>query len=167
MNVISSLFSFLADKIGNVTMGTTATTLTGAIAEHESDISTINTSVTKLNNAIKFNSSNYSGFVGRMDAMTGATSRIPMFAKQSYSSTSPSVTAGGHTDVRFDLSTKTGYTPMAVVGVQLTGSAFYYYTATISGTEAVIYIRNIGSSAATTTVRITVFFIATTAVSGG
>lgn len=33
MNIISSLFDFLADKIGNVSMGTTATTITGAIAE--------------------------------------------------------------------------------------------------------------------------------------
>lgn len=38
MNRISSLFNFIANKIGNVSMGTTATTLTGAIAEHESDI---------------------------------------------------------------------------------------------------------------------------------
>ena len=41
MNVISSLFNFIGNKIGNVSMGTTATTLTGAIAEHESDINGI------------------------------------------------------------------------------------------------------------------------------
>ena len=47
MNRISSLFNFIANKIGNVTMGTTATTITGAIAEHESEISTLseNTSI--------------------------------------------------------------------------------------------------------------------------
>lgn len=33
MNIISSLFNFIADTIGNVSMGTTATTLSGAIAE--------------------------------------------------------------------------------------------------------------------------------------
>lgn len=45
MNRISSLFNFIANKIGNVTMGTTATTITGAIAEHESDISTLQQNV--------------------------------------------------------------------------------------------------------------------------
>lgn len=49
MNRISSLFNFIANKIGNVSMGTTATTVTGAIAEHESDIATI-----KNNPAIKW-----------------------------------------------------------------------------------------------------------------
>lgn len=43
MNVLSSLLNFIGNKIGSTTMGTTATTLTGAIAEHESDISSINT----------------------------------------------------------------------------------------------------------------------------
>lgn len=38
MNRISSLFNFIANKIGNVAMGTTANTVTGAIAEHETDI---------------------------------------------------------------------------------------------------------------------------------
>ena len=41
MNRISSLFNFIANKIGNVSMGTTATTITGAIAEHEGDITSI------------------------------------------------------------------------------------------------------------------------------
>lgn len=43
MNRISSLLNFIANKLGNVTMGTTATTITGAIAEHESDIATLQT----------------------------------------------------------------------------------------------------------------------------
>lgn len=41
MNRISSLFNFIANKIGNTAMGTTATTLTGAIKEHEDDIAGI------------------------------------------------------------------------------------------------------------------------------
>lgn len=36
----------IAAKIGNTTMGTTATTITGAIAEHEADISGLNSNVT-------------------------------------------------------------------------------------------------------------------------
>lgn len=45
MNRISSLFNFIANKLGNVSMGTTAQTITGAIAEHESDISTLQNNV--------------------------------------------------------------------------------------------------------------------------
>ena len=43
MNRISSLFNFIGTKIGNVSMGTSANTITGAIAEHESDITTLQT----------------------------------------------------------------------------------------------------------------------------
>lgn len=54
MNRISSLFNFIANKLGNVSMGTTATTVTGAIAEHESDIASIlndiSISTTRLSN---------------------------------------------------------------------------------------------------------------------
>lgn len=44
MNRISSLFNFIANKIGNVSMGTDATTITGAIKEHEDDIAGIKNS---------------------------------------------------------------------------------------------------------------------------
>lgn len=162
MNIISSLFSFIANKIGNVTMGTEATTLTGAIAEHEGDITVINNKVTAMDDAIKFNGTK-SAFVGQLQAMNGATSKIAMFAKQSYSDTTGSVAGGGHVDVRLDLSGKTGYTPFAIVGIQITGSSFYPYAFTISGTEAVVYVKNTGSTASSTNVRVTVLFIATTA----
>lgn len=45
IDAIHTSLSSLLTKVGNVTMGTTATTITGAIAEHESDISTINASL--------------------------------------------------------------------------------------------------------------------------
>lgn len=48
MNILSSLLNFIGDKIGNVSMGTTATTLTGAIAEHESQINTVTGKVSRL-----------------------------------------------------------------------------------------------------------------------
>lgn len=41
MNVLSSLLNFIGNKIGSTSMGTSATTITGAIAEHENDISGI------------------------------------------------------------------------------------------------------------------------------
>lgn len=43
MNVLSSILNFIGNTIGSETMGTTATTLTGAIAEHESDIAELQT----------------------------------------------------------------------------------------------------------------------------
>jgi hypothetical protein len=41
MNILSSLLNFIANKIGNVDMGTSAATLTGAIAEHETQINSL------------------------------------------------------------------------------------------------------------------------------
>lgn len=46
MNILSSLLNFIANKIGNVSMGTSATTLTGAIAEHETQINSLATRMT-------------------------------------------------------------------------------------------------------------------------
>ena len=43
MNRISSLFNFIGNKIGNVSMGTTATTVTGAIAELKSAVTALQT----------------------------------------------------------------------------------------------------------------------------
>ena len=56
----------VSDQIGNTTMGTTATTLTGAIAEHESDISTLNSNlITEM-----FTGTRASGFDGgRLDGI--------------------------------------------------------------------------------------------------
>lgn len=45
IDAIHTSLSSLLDKVGNVTMGTTATTITGAIAEHEGDITTIDASL--------------------------------------------------------------------------------------------------------------------------
>ena len=50
MNVLSSILSFIAEKIGNVAMGTEAESLTGAIAEHQSAIADMDTDVTDLMN---------------------------------------------------------------------------------------------------------------------
>lgn len=59
MNVLSSMLSFIAEKIGSTTMGTTATTLTGAIAEHESDISTLNTNNTNTTLSVSYTENDY------------------------------------------------------------------------------------------------------------
>lgn len=56
-NKLSSILAFIGEKIGGVTMGTTATTLTGAIAEHESDIATINSNIATT--PVKLDDANY------------------------------------------------------------------------------------------------------------
>lgn len=43
MTIVSSILNFIANKIGNTSMGTTATTLTGAIAEVNAKTSTVQT----------------------------------------------------------------------------------------------------------------------------
>lgn len=57
MNILSSLLNFIANKIGNVNMGTSATTLTGAIAEHETQIN----SLAVNNPAIFWHTGTYTG----------------------------------------------------------------------------------------------------------
>lgn len=46
MYSLKKIVKEIMSKIGSVTMGTTATTITGAIAEHESDISNLNSNLT-------------------------------------------------------------------------------------------------------------------------
>lgn len=86
-----------------------------------------------------------------------------LFAKESKSVTSASVNAGATLRVAVPIS-KTGYTPWGIEGVQLTNSAFSYYTHIISGTNAVVYIKNNGSSAGTTGINLDVSYIATSAL---
>jgi hypothetical protein len=86
-----------------------------------------------------------------------------MFLKDGTSTTSASVEAGKTLRVEVDVP-RTGYTPMAIAGVQLTSSAFTYYAATLSGNKAVVYIKNNGSADATTGINLIVFYIATSAL---
>ena len=44
----SKIKSFVNDKLGSTTMGTTATTVTGAIAEHEGDITSLSSQIASL-----------------------------------------------------------------------------------------------------------------------
>ena len=86
-----------------------------------------------------------------------------LFAKESKSVTSASVPAGGTLRVQIGVA-KTGYTPWGIEGVQLTNSAFSHYTHIISGSNAVVYIKNNGSSAGTTNINLDVSYIATSAL---
>ena len=86
-----------------------------------------------------------------------------IFVKESKSVTSASVNAGATLCVAVSID-KTGYTPWGIEGIQLTNSSFTYYTQTISEGEAVVYIKNNGSTAATTGIKLDVSFIASTAL---
>lgn len=48
---VKTALDSIDSTIGNTAMGTTATTITGAIAEHESDISTLNSKSSRINTA--------------------------------------------------------------------------------------------------------------------
>lgn len=133
MNRISSLFSFLANKIGNVTMGTSATTLTGAIAEHESDLATMQSSLNTL------------------------------FIAKDYSYAYTNLAAGGTlqvTGTMFNTSTPSGYTVMGIrratsghVSVALMAILAYG-----TGSSTVLNLKNTHTSAVSGTASISVIY---------
>ena len=115
-------------------------------------------------NAFTVDTSGNAAVAGKMQAITGysTTSTRAMFLKDGTSTTSASVAAGGTLRVAVNVN-RLGYTPMAIAGIQ-TSSQFTYFTATLSGNEAVVYIKNNGSSAATTPINLIVFYIASSAL---
>ena len=115
-------------------------------------------------NAFTVDTSGNTAVAGKMQAITGysTTTTRAMFLKDGTSATSASVAAGGTLRVGVDVG-RTGYTPMAIAGIQ-TSSQFTYFTATLSGNEAVVYIKNNGTTAATTPINLIIFYIATSAL---
>lgn len=63
LSKIAKNVRFLWQKIGNVTMGTTATTVTGAIAEHEGDLTALSSSVNANAGAIVTLNSNLDALI--------------------------------------------------------------------------------------------------------
>ena len=115
-------------------------------------------------NAFTVDTNGNAAVAGKMQAITGysTTTTRAMFLKDGTSTTSASVAAGGTLRVAVDVG-RTGYTPMAIAGIQ-TSSQFSYFTATLSGNEAVVYIKNNGTTAATTPINLIIFYIATSAL---
>ena len=115
-------------------------------------------------NAFTVDTNGNTAVAGKMQAITGysTTSTRAMFLKDGTSTTSASVAAGGTLRVAVDVG-RTGYTPMAIAGIQ-TSSQFSYFTATLSGNEAVVYIKNNGTTAATTPINLIIFYIASSAL---
>lgn len=124
-----------------------------------------NGDATTRKNAFTVGKSGNAYFEGRMmcGSMADGTSSHAMFAKEAKSWTSASVEAGATKRESISLN-KTGYTPWGIEGIQLTNSNFTYYTQTISGSEAVVYIKNNGTTAATTGIKLDVSFIASSAL---
>jgi hypothetical protein len=115
-------------------------------------------------NAFTIDTNGNAAVAGKMQAITGysTTTTRAMFLKDGTSTTSASVAAGGTLRVAVDVS-RTGYTPMAIAGIQ-TSSQFTYFTATLSGNEAIVYIKNNGTTAATTPINLIIFYIASSAL---
>lgn len=109
-----------ASIIGSTPMGTTATTLTGAIAEHEGDISTL-------------------------------TSKTDGLSTYYYDVNGEATSAGSVHDYDFSIS-KTGYTPIGVVGSIISAggqSVPIHFYIMANGTTARIRVLNAGSSSNT------------------
>lgn len=132
-----------------------------------------NGDATTRKNAFTVGKSGNAYFEGRMmsGSLEDGSSSHAMFVKGSKSDTSESVASGGTNRVKIDI-TSEGYIPVAIGGVQLTNSAFTFYTA-IPITEAdpsgnkhyaIVNVKNNGSSAATTNINLIVFYIASSAL---
>lgn len=132
-----------------------------------------NGDATARKNAFTVGKSGNAYFEGRMmsGSMEDGSSSHAMFVKSGKSKTSASVASGKTGRVEIDL-TSDNYIPLAIAGIQLTNSAFTYYTATITVEEAptgdtysaVINVKNNGSSAGTTGVNLIILYIAKSAL---
>lgn len=132
-----------------------------------------NGNATTRKNAFTVGKSGNAYFAGRMmsGSMEDGSSSHAMFVKSGKSKTSASVASGKTGRVEIDL-TSDNYIPLAIAGIQLTNSAFTYYTATMTVEEAptgdtysaVINVKNNGSSAGTTGVNLIILYIAKSAI---
>lgn len=115
-------------------------------------------------NAFQIDRNGNVGIQGTLYSSSSDTLVTKMFKRTSIASvTSQSVNAGGTARVEINVADN-DYTPMSIAGILLGNSNFSYYAATLSGTTAVIYIKNGGSSAGTTTINLVIFYIATSAL---
>lgn len=122
------------------------------------------TSDSDRKNAFQVDRNGNVGIQGALYSSSNDTLVTKMFKRTPITSvTSQSVNAGGTARVEINVADN-DYTPMAIAGILLGNSSFSYYAATLSGTTAVIYIKNNGSSAATTNINLIVFYIASTAL---
>ena len=119
---------------------------------------------THRKNAFQIDQDGNVGIQGALYSSSNDQLVTKMFKRSAIQSvTSQTINAGGTGRVEINVADN-DYTPMAIAGILLGNSNFSYYAATLSGTTAVIYIKNNGSSAATTTINLVVFYIATSAL---
>ena len=119
---------------------------------------------TNRKNAFQIDQDGNVGIQGALYSSSNDQLVTKMFKRSAIQSvTSQSVNADGTARVEINVADN-DYTPMAIAGILLGNSNFSYYAATLSGTTAVIYIKNNGSSAATTSINLVVFYIASTAL---
>lgn len=119
---------------------------------------------THRKNAFQIDQDGNVGIQGALYSSSNDQLVTKMFKRTPIASvTSQSVNAGGTARVEINVADN-DYTPMAIAGILLGNSNFSYYAATLLGTTAVIYIKNNGSSAATTSINLVVFYIASSAL---
>ena len=122
IDAVTTALGNLSDLVGNTAMGTTATTVTGAIAEHEGDI-------TSLNNNLQIKIKSYSAG----SRTVAANSALGLSAND------------------FSVSAPSGYMPVAVVGYSsgIANCACYSVNANATGTQRMMSIINLAASAVT------------------
>lgn len=130
-NNVQDAIDEVQDEIGNTSMGTTATTLTGAIAEHESDITTLNSKLT--------------------------TSFI--IKRYSTEITAGANNYGVATANALSMSTPSGYTPIGLVGCQVPAkTSLRAITITATGAQGAIWCDNNTGNTITGTAGIDVLY---------
>lgn len=113
----------LQDTIGSTTMGTTATTLTGAIAEHEGDITTLNNQIaSKANAPVRLTD------VGKITTSTSLA----------YTGKSVTIPAGSMYIVRgYGIYTSSRCTGLVIASDNDPSHTYNYYAAYLSNTQSI------------------------------
>lgn len=115
-------------------------------------------------NAFQIDQNGNIGIQGTLYSSSNDQLVTKMFKRSAVArTTSASINAGGTARVEINVA-DIGYTPMSIAGVLLSNSNFSYYAATLSGSTAIIYVKNNSSSADTVGIDLVVFYIASTAL---
>lgn len=132
---LKTIIDAINTKIGNTAMGTTATTITGAIKEHETDISTLNGKTTTAFKILPYNKA----------YTINANSALTLSAND------------------FDVSAPTGYTPVGIVQFTSGNGDVYVraVNAAATGTSGMLYLKNISSSSISVTAYMQILYVKT------
>ena len=115
-------------------------------------------------NAFQIDQNGNIGIQGTLYSSSNDQLVTKMFKRSAVArTTSASINAGGTARVEINVA-DSGYTPMSIAGILLSDSNFSYYAATLSGSTAIVYIKNNGTAAGTVGIDLVVFYIASSAL---